>query len=349
MRTVRTQPRGRGFTLVEVLVAMSILSLLLVMMLKTTSLTSRAWQDTTEKMKAFSDARAAFDQITGKLSQSVMNTYWDYDDVKAPTYYKRQSELQFLSLPMASLTSGVYPAATYPTHAVFFQAPTGMVYDKGSYGNLPNLLNAYGYFIQYGDDDSERPDFLDEVLNKVPKKFTFRLKEWTVPSEKLTLYSNTSGSDYLGTASMGWIDLQSPTAHTLAENVIALIVLPKKQSDTSSGKSEVLVNSKFIYNSRNDVTTGGSVERMQKHQLPPEVDVVMVAIDEGSARSLRMTTTPPQLVDPAWFQDPEKLDDSVDGDGDLTKLQKSLDQKRIRYILLRSTVMLRAGRWSESN
>ncbi len=333
----------QAFTLIEVLVATSILSLLMMLLLKTTSLTSRAWTDSTEKMKAFSDARAAYSQLTSNLSQAILNTYWDYDRVDAPTYYKRQSELQFLSLPMASLSTGTYAAASYPTHALFFQAPTGMVYDKSGFGNLPNLLNAYGYFVEYGDEASERPSFLDEIPNKVAKRYRFRLKEWKVPSEKFALYQAISGAEYLGDASMGWINLTKPKPHTLAENVIALIVSPRKQSDTNFGLSEALTGAGFVYNSRNDVTSSGSLEQKQKHQLPPEVDLIMVAIDERSAERLCTSDTPPALVDPALFQDPAQLSD------DLSRLQVALDERRIRYVVLRSTVMLRTGRWSESN
>ena len=342
MCMVRNHTGGRGFSLVELLVAISILSLLMLLLLKTTSMTSGAWINTTQKMKAFADARAAFDQVTGNLSQAVLNTYWDYDDVSAPTLYKRQSELQFLSLPMTRLVTGgtSYSSATYPTHGVFFQAPTGMVQNKTSYGSLPNLLNAYGYFIEYGYEDI--PGF-----PTLPKKYCFRLREWKVPSENLTLYSQSSGVDYLGDGSMGWISFASPVPHTLAENVIALIVLPKKQDKTTQ-KSTVLTSpGTYFYNSRNNGT--GASDREQKHQLPPEVEIIIVAIEEGSAQRLCMTGMPPVLVDPALFQDPANLDDLASQQGDITKLEKALDAQRIRYIVLRSTVMLRAGRWSGNN
>ena len=188
------------------------------------------------------------------------------------------------------------------------------------------------------------------VKVRVAPKYGFRLKEWKVPSESLTLYSQSSGNpNYLGAASLGWIDFTSAAslkAHTLAENVIALIVTPKI---TVSGTSAtVLANSGYVYNSRNDSTAAGAVDTQQKHQLPPVVEVILVAIDAVSAQRLCVNATPPALVDPLLFQDPSLLDDSGAVPGDLTKLQKSLDQKKIRYIVLRSTVMLRAGRWSDN-
>ena len=272
----KTSPtRQAGFSLIEVLVSFAVLALIMVMLLSITDATSKTWKGTTEKMQAFEEARAAFDRITSLLGQATLNPYWDYDDLQNPTKYERTSELQFLSLPMRVMGKA---AAAFPTHGIFFQAPTGKVASQTNFGGMPLLLNAYGYFVEYGPD--ERPAWLP---SSVSTKNRFRLKEWRVPSENWTLYQNSSGSGgkaYLGSASYNWINLADPAAKILAENVIALVVYPKNTASTTVSTSLAEADT-FVYNSRTDSTT--TEGQNQKHQLPPEVEVIMVAIDETSA------------------------------------------------------------------
>ncbi len=155
----RARPR-EGFTLIELMVAMVVLAIIMTLLLSVTNIVSRTWKGVSDKMQSFEAARSAFGRISANLGQAVLNTYWDYDDASAPTTYERQSELQFLSLPMQKISSA-FPAGRYPnTHGLFFQAPTGRVANKSSNSHLPFLLNAFGYFVEYGDDSGERPGFL---------------------------------------------------------------------------------------------------------------------------------------------------------------------------------------------
>jgi len=324
--------RQTGFTLIEVLVSFAVLALIMVLLLSLTDITSKTWKGTTEKMQAFEEARAAFDRITSVVGQATLNPYWDYDDLQNPTKYERVSELQFLSLPMSELL-GTADAA-FPTHGIFFQAPTGKVASKGTFGDLPLLLNAYGYFVAYGPDD--RPAWLPAAIS--PKN-RFRLKEWRVPSEKWALYGKTSGTtgkNYLGPTSYDWINLADPAAKTLADNVIALVISPKNPDGTPTTLAET---SSFIYNSRTSSVTAEG--KNQKHQLPPEVEVIMVAIDETSAaRKWNNAGSAPDLT-AGLFQKPADLK------GDLKTLTDKLSADNIKYITLRSTVKIRGARWSQ--
>ncbi len=337
------RPEAGGFSLIEVLVSFAVLALIMVMLLSITDVTSKAWKGTTEKMQAFEESRAAFDRITSLLGQATLNPYWDYVDAQGkrrdpsdtnfvPAEYERTSELQFLSLPMRTMGKD---AAAFPTHGVFFQAPTGKVESPSNFGNLPLLLNAYGYFVEYGPD--ERPSWLPA---SVSTKNRFRLKEWRVPSENWILYKETSGSSgssYLGSDSYKWINLADPAPKTLAENVIALIVSPKNTIDTSNVLA-LAEPTTFVYNSRTDSTTSN-----QKHQLPPEVEVIMVAVDETSAvRKWNNAGAAPALIDATWFQKPADLE------ADLKALTDKLNADHIKYITLRSTVKIRGARWTHA-
>jgi len=331
-----------AFSLIEVLVAFAVLALMMVMALSITNVTATTWKRTTEKMQTFEESRAALSRITTLLSQATLNPYWDYDSATNPTKYERTSELQFLSMPMSLMPTLPTNAAAFSTHGIFFQAPTGKVASKADFGGIPLLLNAYGYFVEYGPDD--RPSWLPA---SVSQRNRFRLKEWRVPSENLTLYAKSSGTvgkSYLGSASYDWIKLAAPTdpdpkivAKTLAENVIVLVINPKSSESVSPLLAEA---DTFVYNSRTDSTT---VEgKNQKHQLPPEVEVIMVAIDETSAlRKWNNASSAPALT-AGLFNVPARLE------ADLKTLTDLLNAGNVKYIILRSTVKIRGARWSQS-
>jgi uncharacterized protein (TIGR02599 family) len=334
-----TRKKAGAFTLLEVLVACGILVLLLSMVLSVINVTSRLWKDTTNKMQAFGEARLAFSQIGQKLNLAVLNPYWDYDTLPNPTTYERYSELQFLSARMSDVGSA-YSADYCPTCGIFFQAPTGITANKASYGNMPGLLNVYGYFIQFESDASDRPSFLPSIAAS-RNRYRYRLKEWQLPAENFTLYTEsatTTGKTFLGAATLEWINFTDVTPRTIADNVIALAILPKTASSATS--AGVAMTNNYFYNSRTDGSS--ALELAQKHQLPPEVEIVLVAIDEVSAmRTQGSSTTPPVLVDPLLFKDAQRFEE------DIQTLQKNLDARKIRYIVLRSTVLIRAARWSK--
>ena len=331
-----------GFSLIEVLVSFAVLALMMVMLLSITNVTSKTWKGTTEKMQSFEDARAAFDRITSLLGQATLNPYWDYDDLQNPTKYERASELQFLSLPMALLPKD---AAAFPTHGIFFQAPTGKVANQAAFGGMPLLLNAYGYFVEYGPDD--QPTWLPA---SVTPKYRFRLKEWRAPSESWTLYQHSSGANgktYLGSDSYNWIDLTAPAAKTLAENVIALVIYPKNSDPQNMEKASLAEADTFVYNSRTASTTREGTN--QKHQLPPEVEVIMVAIDETSAiRKWNNAIAAPALT-AGLFQKPGATLTPTQLEADLKTLTDNLSKDNIKYITLRSTVKIRGARWTHAD
>lgn len=322
---------------------MAVLMLLMALLLTATDMASKTWRSTTEKMRAFENARAGFDLINSTLSQAVLQTYWDYDDPAHPTKYELSSELQFLSLPMNQMlqSGGSLPEANFPTHGLFFQAPTGAVLNQASYGGLPLLLNAYGYYVEYSDDSAEIPNFLKSLPGFKPR-YRYRLKQWKVPAESIALYQNTSGvggKNYVGyPTSLSWIDLANPAATAIAENVVALVIHPINPQSAGGAATELTAD--FVYNSRNNYTIAPAV--YQHNQLPPEVEVIMVAIDEASAvRIFNNSPTSPGLA-VGLFTDPTKIDGN---NGDLKKLTDDLTQRRLNFIVMRSTVKIRGAGW----
>ena len=118
-----------------------------------------------------------------------------------PVTYERQSELRFFCGPSSAPTvkAGIQPiTATYastvsgtetqwPSHCLFFQAPLGYT-ETGNYSGLNNLVNTWGYYIEYASSSDSQPPFVATPSTR------FRLMELMEPSECLSVYNFTSGN-----------------------------------------------------------------------------------------------------------------------------------------------------------
>ena len=201
-------------------------------------------------------------------------------------------------------------------------------------------------------------------------------------------YSGATSADYQwflgdGTDKDNWYPKQS---HLVAENVIALFFLPKLSSadeianggDPSSASfGEYLLygytgghgtNYYFMYNSAPNqwpmptVPTGSCpiAVMMMANQLPPLVQVTMVALDEGSAARLEKLagaagqdqwtylTTLASLGSRSTFAMPGNLNDKT-ATGfaqDLDKLTKALISLHLNYRVFSSEVSIRGAKWS---
>ena len=269
-----------GFSILEVLVASAVLALLLLAMLSMTDQVQKIYRSTLGKAEQFREARVAFESITRRLSQATLNTYWDYDSPTTPTKYLRQSELRFLS----GQASGMLPSAiSSTTHAVFFQAPFGFT-SNSTYGGMESMVNTWGYFIEFGSDSALRPDPVNTA--GVPEKYRFRLYEMMEPSESLSLYkytgNSTASKTYTGrTWFTDALDQPNRSSRVLAENIVALIFRPLDPSNAS-------LTTDYTYD------TAGSVANI-RHQLPPYIEVTLIAIDEVSARRLENGAAAPDF------------------------------------------------------
>lgn len=322
---------ARAFTLVELLAAMAILSLILLVIFGISQQTSNAWKSSRAKIGSFQDARVAFDTLTSTLSQATLNTYYDYFDAQGrsprdagyagPHHYGRQSDLHFVT--GKALTTGQI------TQSIFFQTPAG--YEaKPAFQDVNNLLNACGFFIMHGEDPL-RPGFLEDgtVPNAPANHSRYRLMQFMQPSSDLGVYSVT-GSQWFTQPLNG----SSRPVQQLAENVIALVVLPRRSSEDADSAGQPLSDD-YEYDSR--ITSGGAQQLPAENQLPPLVEVVMVSIDEPSALRLGETTLP--VLD-TLFRVPDELDT------DLATLETALNQQRLQYRVFRTIVPLRNSKWN---
>jgi len=302
------QQRSRAFTLLEVLVASTILMLMVVLLSSAIGAALATVRRSNAKVDQFAATRAGFESLTAMLSQATLNTYWDYDNAAAPTAYIRKSDLHFL----------ITNAADGGGQSVFFQAPLAR-----SGTNVPlGALNAVGYWVEFGAD-TWKPGHIPTSCSR------YRLIQGIQPAENLAVFTNTTAT---------WTsDIKSiPTpAFPLADNVIALVLWPRRPTTQDSAGTQLTAD--YTYDSR----TGADI---QKAQLPPSVQVTMIVIDEASAIRIASGNTEPTAISGALknrFQDVTKYQ------ADLDAVKSALNAARINYLVLSSPVTLREAKWSQ--
>jgi uncharacterized protein (TIGR02599 family) len=312
-----------GFTLIELLLAMAVLALMAVMMLSVTSSAQKIAKQTTSRTEQFREGRRAFERINQRLSQATLNTYWDYVDNQGkprvagnvnftPFKYARMSELRYLQTNSSSLTAP--GGGTMVGNSVFFQAPLGK---SDTLSGLNSLLNTTGFYIKRSDDSALRPATVSA------SKTRYRLFELTEPAENLTIYSLTSGN--AATTSTAWFTtpLAVPgNSHRLADNIVALLF--QAQYKDANGTPTAAFN----YSS---APRGASTQPIEENNLPPNVRVTMIALDEPSARRVA--------------EESITLTDATD-DTSLASLEKNLTDNRLNYRKFQSTVSIGPSKWS---
>jgi uncharacterized protein (TIGR02599 family) len=327
-----------GFTLLEMMVATVILVILMLIVFQITQTISRVWKKSTSQITSMQSARAAFESMTRRLSQATLNVYYGYDDPNNPSQYLRRSELQFIC--------GTDLVSDQITHAIFFQVPLGHTDDTSRYGYMENALNACGYYLVYGDDPNV-PQFYKDAVNP-PPKYRFRLMEYLQPTQNLSIYTQENKLGSLINGGRGWIQPNSDNTRVLAENVVALIILPMR---STRDPGDVL-STDFEYNSRDGAWLNGKPAQQEEHssQLPPIVQVTMVVIDEESAQKVCRDATQPDFGLEGLFQrvgnEQEQLLD------DLDTLKNTLSGKSggnnipLNYYVFQTNVAIRGAKWS---
>ncbi len=388
--------RSPAFTLVEVMLSVAILALLMVILAQIVSQTSQTWRYTASKAEQFREARNAFDTMTRRISQATLNTYWAYDNPAAPTRYLRQSELRFVAGPTQNGSTPLDSKMNVPrpTHSVFFQAPFGYIVPGTSsstsvpnYRGLDSLINTWGYYLEVNDDANFRPPFV--TSNVAPLRLRYRLMEFMQPSTRMSIYKWTSGkpnspasndcdvrsnSAFLGWMRDAFLAPASETnaavnlSHVLAENVIALCILPKlspqdaKEHGLESQPGTALAPDYYYYSGDGgEGKNGGRAVLNSIHQLPPVLQVTMIAIDELSAERVglqKLTDDRFGVLRNDFLTDARNYaqdllynrDDPPDLDGPASSddpLEVRLIKQKLNYRIFSSNIYLRGAKWSK--
>ena len=286
-----------AFSLIELLISLAVLSVLVVLAASLIGAIQDVWKRSSARTEQFRSARQALETISGRLSQATLNPYWvvQTNSSGVPVRYERQSDLRFLAGPaISTIGSTVGSGTIVPGSAVFFQAPTGY-FTNNSASSLNAALNTFGYYVEYGPDSS-RPPFISTSI--IPTKNRFRLVEFIDPSDGLTVFSKTSGkSAYNG---KDWFT--DPLATTgnrrvLADNIVAFVALPRLSSTEDSAGTAL--SPAYIY----DTTTSNATPTLNpKNQLPPIVDIAVVAISETTANRITWGSSRPDFGTSTLFQ-----------------------------------------------
>ncbi len=365
-----------AFTLVELLVAMTVVAILGALIFQVISLATQTWSTSRDRISSFQDARVTFQRLQATLSKAVLNSRLDYVDAAGdpravgglnfiPTGVARSSDLHFVSGPASELVPGGGVAST-PGHAVFFQAPLGVT-DDPNFSRGQELLNSTGFFVEFGEDQSPLPSFVSDLAGS--NLHRFRLKQWVQPAEDNTIYASTGSA--APAAYFSWFQSALPSAageappagaipaRTLAEDVFALLMVPTtspEDATTMGGE----ISSDFRFDSRAWTNLGGMpisgslsssdgnlVPRatLMRNQLPPLVKVALFALERRDADRLQRLhgqTAPPELAIPSdLFTDAANFDDDV-----LEFEQRLLAQSPpIRARIFRTTIPISAAQW----
>lgn len=368
-----------AFTIVEILVAITIIAAVAAILLSLVSQTGSIWRYTTSRAEQFRESRDAFETLALRISQATLNTYWDYNSTTLPTAYERRSELRFVSGP-AGQYLGNNGAVTRVTHCIFFHAPFGAVDSpqgaNAGLGGLDNLLNVWGYYVEFNDDSALRPVFLSGTSKVCPPRYRFRLMEFRQSSEQMKTYFYTSGlnpKDVTKAASISYqgtdwyrpsANQTTPPCRVLAENIVALIITPRlsKQDEQSlpanfqsSNPDYSPLAPSYSYDSSLTMNPGQSMSTPMtnpRSQLPPVLQITLVAIDEVSADRLNLNAASSNV-----FGVSGKFTATANYSTDLfvnpqasgaSSLENTLVAKKMNYRIFTTSVAIRAAKWSRN-
>lgn len=360
--------KKKGFSMIELMVSMTILAAMLLMFVGVLDQTQNSWEYAQGQISQFRESRVAFDIITKNLSQATLNAYYDQVDLEpppdgdgVPERFEITSELHFKTFPAKDLKVPSHK----PGHAIFFQAPLGVT-DNREYSTLPNLLNARAYYIQFNSDKDFRPPFLTSY--KTPERFRYRLMEWIPPTENNRIY--VDGAQELDSPAYDprepkfdeWFEQDIERySRPLAENVVALIFSPREPvADSLATENPARAEREsFQRIARNYSYDSEDPDNESfRHLLPPLVKVTMVAIDEVSALRYEDvnggsgSSTPylqPHMpanwmtVADNYAADLKELTDTFHDDNN------NKDGIQVRYKIFSTTVAILGSKWSVNN
>lgn len=366
-------PAVPGFTLLEMLVATVVVAMAMLVIVQAIGRVQDTWVSTHARVREFQDARLALETISRRLSRAVLNSswVWNNDADGEPRNLSLESDLHFVCGPAEELLGS---ASSFVGHAVFFQAPMGFAggekddsnsaEDTPEYETLPNVLNAWGYYLQFGEDEQDLPVHLTSVQSA--KRYRFRLMEFRQPAHELELFkmgteqppvsvlSKLTGQEEL----YQWF--RDPVTQTpgssgdrcsvVAENVLALVIKPAESPDVrgvvSTDPEEDELAPEYLYDSRRfQWDPASDLAERTRHRLPPALNISVVVLDENQWAAMTdseasQTGTQLRSSVAGWFARADDYDENMGS------LIGELNRRKLKYRIISSTIQIPAGRRS---
>jgi uncharacterized protein (TIGR02599 family) len=380
------RPRAApAFTLVELLVAMSILGILLVAVVVSMQGVQSAWRLTRSAVRENLEGRRALETVVTNLSRATLHPRWVPNTDPAsnpsgiPSALLPESDLHFVSGPSRTLLPGVRSSSS---HAVFFQGPFGFPGssrllqgnpDAPYYQTLPHTLSAWGYYVEFGKDHTDLPGFLTSSRQgrpPPPRQHRIRHMEFRQPPHELSLL--VQPQDYprplqaLQTSNNALYEwFQSPVNSSqpggsaynrrvsiVAENILALVIVPYDPrlgtltDGASNSTSPYQLAPDYHFDSRRHQWELNSVlGAATRHQLPPAVEIAIVALAEDSwenlteADAIRQGESLVSLMSGLFLT-------AANFSNDLQFLDRELNTRRLDHQIMTQVVLLngQAGR-----
>jgi prepilin-type N-terminal cleavage/methylation domain-containing protein len=274
----RQEKRFEGFTLLELLVSMTILSLILLLLSKMLDTVLRTWTDGDARVETFQTARGALEIMTRELTPAVVDT-----------------RMQFAVIPGEKLALAGASNVAPNSPAILWMAPLGEAGD----------LRCVGYYLQRDDEKQFyrlkriyiKPDNKDDYFPKMVNETNPRDPELRTSHKDAIWFTrnwDTEAFDEEDSAN------ESVIVSTAADNVIAFwIQCLDLQGNPVPWLSNAPHNSsnKMIYNSaaffqmstttpyddgETTVFLAQTKQTMKANRVPAAVDVTVIVVDSGT-------------------------------------------------------------------
>jgi len=271
----------KAFTLLEVLVATAVLSIMVVLLASIAGQVSKVWQDVSANNQQRSAARVLLQYMAREL-QAVSNP------VPMPASSQTPANLQMIaSLPVNNSNATVIPPEDLNPHALFWQVS---VAQDISQGNIASV----GYFIRW--DTTSRPGHAKPILCR------FFVSPTDAANFKVYKQSGAGAENWLSVlptvapatapAYQGW----------MSDNVIALWIrfLDVDGSPITQNAAGQTMNSGYGFDSRQGYRSPTTAQIHPAPAYPPCVEISLVAVD---SRTMEKITSPllPVTTTPADF------------------------------------------------
>jgi uncharacterized protein (TIGR02599 family) len=373
--TADRRPRG-AFTLLELMLAITIFAMIGVVITNAISGTQTAWTKAHATAREFREARNALDTLSRNLAKAELNQEWVTEDVGAPLpsftpeRWVRDSDLHFVCGPANKLIPLVSNATS---HAAFFQLPAGFTGARAVsavesattepvYDTLYGALNGWGYYVEFGEDPRTLPDYLQNRpgTGSSGKKQRFRLIEFRQPCHEMTLFRMDSGGTepllktYTNQEQLyDWF--REPIKNSIngkpedrrvtviAENILALVITPYQpplDSPSVAASGTYALAPQYLFDSRRfQWQPTDPLALATRHTLPPTLRLTVIAMDEARWES---------FTDVESVRNGLGLRDAVSGlfadparyEEDLKTIEKALEERRIGFRILTSNITL---------